>query len=214
VADSDRTNDPGDARPRGADAVAPQLILASTSPYRRAVLERLRIPFDVMAPEVDEAPLPREAPIRTAKRLALAKAEAVAARHPEAIVIGSDQTATLDGVNAIGKPGSHALAVAQLRAASGHTLTFHTGLAVVRRAVGFERVCWVDTRVRFRALSDAQIEAYLAREPAYDCAGAAKAEGLGIALIASLDGTDPTALVGLPLIELTTLLHAAGCPVL
>jgi septum formation protein len=190
------------------------LILASTSRYRRELLSRLGLAFEVHAPQVDETALPGETPRRLAERLALAKAEAVAASHADAVVIGSDQTATLDGAQVIGKPGTHERAVAQLRAASGRTLVFHTGLAVVATSRGFRRVSVVDTRVRFRALSDAQIEAYLAREPAYDCAGSAKSEGLGIALIAALEGSDPSALVGLPLIELTSALEAAGCPVL
>ena len=190
------------------------LILASTSRYRRELLSRLGLAFEVHAPQVDETALPGETPRRLAERLALAKAEAVAATHADAVVIGSDQTATLDGAQVIGKPGTHERAVAQLRAASGRTLVFHTGLAVVASSRGFRKVSVVDTRVRFRALSDAQIEAYLAREPAYDCAGSAKSEGLGIALIAALEGSDPSALVGLPLIELTSALEAAGCPVL
>jgi septum formation protein len=190
------------------------LILASTSRYRRELLSRLGLAFEVHAPQVDETALPGETPRRLAERLALAKAEAVAATHADAVVIGSDQTATLDGAQVIGKPGTHERAVAQLRAASGRTLVFHTGLAVVATSRGFRKVSVVDTRVRFRALSDAQIEAYLAREPAYDCAGSAKSEGLGIALIAALEGSDPSALVGLPLIELTSALEAAGCPVL
>jgi septum formation protein len=198
--------------PRSSDA-AP-LVLASTSRYRRELLARLGMPFEVRSPHVDEVALPGERPRRLAERLALAKAEAVAALLPQAVVIGSDQTASIDGVEVIGKPGTHERAVAQLRAASGRTLSFHTGLAVVRPATGFRRVVVVDTRVRFRPLTDAMIEAYLAREPAYDCAGSAKSEGLGIALIAALEGNDPSALVGLPLIELTAALQAAGLPVL
>jgi septum formation protein len=190
------------------------LVLASTSRYRRELLARLGLPFEVRAPHVDETALPGERPRRLAERLALAKAEAVAALLPQAVVIGSDQAASIDGVEVIGKPGTHERAVAQLRAASGRTLTFHTGLAVVRPATGYRRVTVVDTRVRFRPLTDAMIEAYLAREPAYDCAGSAKSEGLGIALIAALEGSDPSALVGLPLIELTAALEAAGVPVL
>lgn len=189
-------------------------MLASTSPYRRALLERLGLPFSVEAPEVDETALPGETPPETASRLALAKAHAVARRHPDAIVIGSDQTATIDGRTAIGKPGDHERAVAQLRAASGATTTFHTALAVVRLAGGFEHLCVEDTQVRMRTLTDAQIAAYLSREPAYDCAGSAKVEGLGIALIEELRGGDPTALIGLPLIALVTALARAGRPVL
>jgi septum formation protein len=190
------------------------LILASTSRYRRELLARLGVPFEVLAPAVDEARLPGESPAAMARRLALAKAAEVAARRPDALVIGSDQTASFDGGDVIGKPGTHERAVEQLRRASGRELVFHTALALVGRSIPFERATVVETRVRFRELTDERIEAYLAREPAYDCAGSAKAEGLGIALIASLDGSDPTALVGLPLIELTTLLEAAGHPVL
>ena len=186
------------------------LILASTSRYRTELLDRLGVSFDVEAPAVDEAPQTGETPCATALRLARLKALAVAARHRDAVVIGSDQTATLDGTTVIGKPGTHERAVAQLRAASGQALVFHTGLSVVRLATGFERTLVVDTRVRFRTLSDAQIERYLQREPAYDCAGSAKSEGLGISLLEAIEGGDPTALVGLPLIALTGLLGAAG----
>lgn len=186
------------------------LILASTSRYRKELLDRLGVSFDVEAPAVDEAPQTGETPYATALRLARLKALAVAARHRDAVVIGSDQTATLDGTTVIGKPGTHERAVAQLRAASGQALVFHTGLSVVRLATGFERTLVVDTRVRFRTLSDAQIERYLQREPAYDCAGSAKSEGLGISLLEAIEGGDPTALVGLPLIALTGLLGAAG----
>ena len=186
------------------------LILASTSRYRKELLDRIGVSFDVEAPAVDEAPQTGETPCATALRLARLKALAVAARHRDAVVIGSDQTATLDGTTVIGKPGTHERAVAQLRAASGQALVFHTGLSVVRLATGFERTLVVDTRVRFRTLSDAQIERYLQREPAYDCAGSAKSEGLGISLLEAIEGGDPTALVGLPLIALTGLLGAAG----
>ena len=186
------------------------LILASTSRYRKELLDRLGVSFDVEAPAVDEAPQTGETPYATALRLARLKALAVAARHRDAVVIGSDQTATLDGTTVIGKPGTHERAVAQLRAASGQALVFHSGLSVVRLATGFERTLVVDTRVRFRTLSDAQIERYLQREPAYDCAGSAKSEGLGISLLEAIEGGDPTALVGLPLIALTGLLGAAG----
>lgn len=189
-------------------------MLASTSPYRRELLERLQLPFLVESPRVDETPLPAETPEAIARRLALAKAEAVAARHPQAIVIGSDQTATLDGIGVIGKPGNHRAAVAQLKAASGRELLFHTALAVLCPATGFRQLRMVDTRVRLRRLDAARIEAYLAREPAYDCAGSARVESLGIALIERIDGPDPTALVGLPLIELTDMLADAGLPVL
>lgn len=194
----------------------PALILASTSPYRRELLGRLRLPFEVVAPQVDETPIEGEAPGAAATRLARAKAEAVARAlagdRPDALVIGSDQTATLDGRRIIGKPGNHERARAQLRAASGREMVFHTALALVRRSDGFADERVVQTRVRFRELSDAAIEAYLAAERPYDCAGSAKAEGLGIALLASLEGPDPTALIGLPLIALTDALCRAGLP--
>lgn len=186
------------------------LILASTSPYRRELLERLRLPFAVEPPQVDETPLAGETPRAAAARLAKAKADAIAARWPGALVIGSDQTATLDGATIIGKPGGHRQASAQLRAASGRTMVFHTALALVRAADDFSYEQAVETRVTFRMLTDAEIEAYLRAEQPYDCAGAAKSEGLGIALLEAIDGQDPTALVGLPLIALTDGLRRAG----
>ena len=189
---------------------APRLVLASTSRYRRELLSRLGLPFEVEAPEVDETPLEGETPAQTAARLARAKAEAVARRHPGALVIGSDQTATLDGRLAIGKPGTHERAVAQLRAASGRTMHFHTAMSVVRAEPAFAADTTVEIRVRFRELSDAEIEAYLLAERPYDCAGSAKSEGLGIALLEAIEGDDPSALVGLPLIELCRLLRSAG----
>lgn len=191
-----------------------RLILASTSAYRRMLLERLHLPFEVQAPHTDETVLAGEAPRDVSLRLALAKARAVAATRPAAVVIGSDQTATLDGVRTIGKPGNHERAVAQLREVSGRTLTFHSALAVVRLDAGFEQADVIDTQVRFRDLSDSAIERYLQLEPAYDCAGSAKAEGLGIALMAGFESSDPTAIVGLPLIALTRMLLAAGLDVL
>lgn len=190
------------------------LVLASASPYRRELLGRLGLPFETFAPQVDETALPGEAASALALRLSLAKAQALAVRRPEALVIGSDQTATIDGSTLIGKPGTHRAALEQLRAASGRSVRFHTGLALVCAATGLCRTEIVETRVRFRRLDDATLEAYLAREPAYDCAGSAKVEGLGIALLESVEGPDPTALVGLPLIALTGLLAAAGQPVL
>jgi septum formation protein len=189
------------------------LILGSTSRYRRELLERLRIPFDTASPDIDEAPLPGEAPGALARRLALAKARAVAARFPEALVIGSDQVADLDG-QPLGKPGSHARAVEQLRAMSGSTVIFHTALAVVCEATGFVAEDLAPVRVRFRALSDGQIERYLHAEQPYDCAGSAKAEGLGIALLDAIDSDDPTALIGLPLIRTAALLRRGGLDVL
>ncbi|MEW6694495.1 MAG: Maf family nucleotide pyrophosphatase [Pseudomonadota bacterium] len=185
------------------------LILGSTSAYRRELLARLRLPFDTAAPDVDETPLPGEAPADLARRLARAKAQAVARRHPQAIVIGSDQVADLDGAG-LGKPGSHARAVAQLRAMRGRTVRFHTALAVVCAATGYAAEDVAVVEVRFRDLSDAEIERYLQAERPYDCAGSAKSEGLGIALLEAIVSDDPTALVGLPLIRTARLLRAAG----
>ncbi len=178
------------------------------------LLERLQLPFDIRSPGTDERLLPGEGPREAALRLALAKARAVAAHEHDAVVIGSDQTATLDGLATIGKPGTLERAREQLRAAAGRTLTFHTALAVVVDATGFERLEVVDTRVRFRPLTDAEIDHYLRLEPALDCAGSAKAEGLGIALMSAFESEDPTAIVGLPLIALTRMLAQAGVDVL
>lgn len=190
-------------------ATSSRLILASTSRYRRELLQRLRLPFDVQAPEVDETPLPGEPPLVLAQRLALAKAQAVAAHHDDAVVIGSDQVADLDG-EAIGKPGTHERAVAQLRAMRGRLVVFQTAVAVVCRSTGFERCALAPVRVRFRELTDTEIEHYLRAEQPYDCAGSAKCETLGIALTASIESDDPTALVGLPLIRTCEMLRDAG----
>nr|WP_316640608.1 Maf family nucleotide pyrophosphatase [uncultured Roseateles sp.] len=187
----------------------PALILGSTSRYRRELLERLRLPFMVAAPDVDETPLPEETPVALARRLALAKARAVAALHPQAIVIGSDQVADLNG-QSLGKPGTHERAVAQLRAMRGQAVVFQTAVAVVCQATGFEAQDLAPVTVRFRDLSDAEIEAYLRAEEPYDCAGSAKSEALGIALVSAMESDDPTALVGLPLIRVCTMLRAAG----
>jgi septum formation protein len=187
----------------------PTLVLASTSRYRRELLERLRLPFEVASPGVDEAPLPGEEPAALAQRLALAKAQAVAAARPDAVVIGSDQVADLDG-RAIGKPGTHERAVEQLRAMRGRRVVFQTAVAVVRRSTGFARTLLAPVAVRFRDLSDAEIEFYLRAEQPYDCAGSAKCETLGIALLDAIDSDDPTALVGLPLIRTSALLREAG----
>ncbi|MDR1889309.1 MAG: Maf family nucleotide pyrophosphatase [Zoogloeaceae bacterium] len=189
------------------------LVLASTSPFRRELLARLGLPFQVAAPDCDETPRSGEAPEALALRLSEAKARAVAERFPDALIIGSDQAASCDG-QIYGKPGSHANAVAQLQALSGKTVNFFTGLCLLDARTGAAHVRGVPTRVTFRTLTDARIEAYLRREPAYDCAGSAKSEGLGIALIARLEGSDPNALVGLPLIALCDLLYAAGVNVL
>jgi len=187
----------------------PALILGSTSRYRRELLARLRLPFECVAPAVDETALPGEAPALLARRLALAKARDVSARHPDALVIGSDQVADLDG-EPIGKPGSHERAVRQLRRMSAREVVFHTAVAVVWRARRFERVELAPVRVRFRDLTDTEIERYLRLETPYDCAGSAKCETLGIALLAAIDSDDPTALVGLPLIRTCALLREAG----
>ena len=189
------------------------LILGSTSRYRRELLERLRHPFDVVSPDVDETPLPNETPLALAKRLALAKARAVAQGHPQAVVIGSDQVADLLG-EPLGKPGTHERAVAQLQRMRGQTVIFQTAVAVVCLANGFEAVDVAAIRVKFRPLSDAEIEAYLLAEQPYDCAGSAKSEGLGIALLDAIDNDDPTALIGLPLIRTCQLLRAAGVKLL
>ena len=191
----------------------PRLILGSTSVYRRALLHRLRLPFEVIAPQVDESQRPGEAPAALALRLALEKARDVAARHPGAVVIGADQVADLAG-QAMGKPGDHARAVAQLQALCGQWVTFHTAVAVLRPDTGFEQVQVAPVRVRFRALSDADIERYLALEQPYDCAGSAKCEALGIALLEAVESDDPTALVGLPLIRTCRMLREAGIDVL
>ena len=184
-------------------------MLASTSRYRRELLGRLGLPFEALSPEVDEAPLPGEPPRETAIRLARAKAQAGGRRFPRAWVIGSDQVADLDG-RPLGKPGTAENARAQLRAVSGHCVLFHTALCVWNQRLErcHERI--VTTDVVFRRLTAAEIERYLAREDALDCAGSAKSEGLGISLLARLGGDDPTALVGLPLIALAAILRAEG----
>ncbi|MBE7369726.1 Maf family nucleotide pyrophosphatase [Ramlibacter pallidus] len=197
--------------PRPASAARP-LVLGSTSVYRRELLSRLRLPFTVEPPHVDETPHAGEAPAELARRLAAAKAAAVAARHPGAVVIGSDQVADLDG-EPLGKPGNHANAVSQLRRMSGRTVIFQTALAVLCLDSGFAQHDLAPVRVRFRTLDDAEIEAYLRAEQPYDCAGSAKSEGLGIALLEAIESDDPTALVGLPLIRTCRMLRAAGLPV-
>ncbi|PKO60231.1 MAG: septum formation inhibitor Maf [Betaproteobacteria bacterium HGW-Betaproteobacteria-18] len=190
-----------------------QLILASTSVYRRHLLERLRLPFTVIASDVDEVALPDEVPAQLACRLALAKAQTVAALYPECVVIGSDQVADLNG-QALGKPETHPRAVAQLQRMRGQTVIFQTAVAVVCQATGFAKTGLAAVKVQFKNLTDAQIESYLLAEKPYDCAGSAKSEGLGIALLARIDNDDPTALVGLPLIRTCQLLEAAGLKVL
>lgn len=192
---------------------ARSLVLGSTSPYRRELLQRLHIAFEVAAPDVDETPLAGEAPRELAQRLALSKAMAVARLFPDAVVIGSDQVADLWGTP-LGKPGTHEKAVVQLRQMRGQTVIFQTAVSVVCLESGFEDSSLAAVKVTFRDLSDHEIENYLRVEQPYDCAGSAKSEGLGIALLASIDSDDPTALVGLPLIRTCQMLRAAGIELL
>lgn len=189
-----------------------KLILASSSPFRRELLARLMIPFEVVVPDVDETPRPGEPPERLVERLAIAKAQAVAARHRDALVIGSDQVAVHDG-EIVGKPYTHERAVAQLRAASGQAVTLHTGLALVNAATGRVQSEVVPFRVVFRSLTDAQIESYLRKEQPYHCAGSVKSEGLGVALLERFEGEDPATLIGLPLIRLVRMLENEGVTV-
>jgi septum formation protein len=189
------------------------LVLGSSSPYRRELLSRLRLQFTVEIPDVDESAHAGEAPRDLALRLALAKAHVVAARFPQAVVIGSDQVADLAG-EAIGKPGSHEKAVAQLRRMRGETVVFHTAVAVVCAQSGFEQVELAPVKVKFRRLTDAEIESYLRIEQPYDCAGSARSEGLGVAILDAIESDDPTALVGLPLIRTCRMLRAAGLKIL
>lgn len=190
-----------------------RLVLASTSPFRRDLLSRLQISFSVTNPEIDESALVGETPEQTALRLSEAKARAVAAQHPDALIIGSDQVAHLDG-KIFGKPGTHENAVRQLQTMRGRTISFFTGLCLFNARTGVAHTCGVPTRVTFRPLSDAEIENYLTRERPYNCAGSAKSEGLGIALIAKMEGEDPNALIGLPLIALCDLLRREGIHIL
>jgi septum formation protein len=192
---------------------APKLILASTSRYRRELLARLRLPFDVVSPGIDETPRAAEQPAGLATRLALEKASAVAERVPDAIVIGSDQVAVLDD-RVLGKPLTHDNAVAQLRAMRAKQVSFLTAVALVHRATNRTAARLVPCHVFFRDYPEHAIESYLRAEQPYDCAGAAKIEGLGIALVQRLEGDDPTALIGLPLIALVEMLHDFGCEVL
>ena len=185
------------------------LILGSTSRYRKELLTRLRIPFETASPDVDETPHSNESPKDLALRLALAKARAVALKYPEAVVIGSDQVADLDGIP-LGKPGNHTNAILQLQRMRGKTVIFQTALSVVCIATGYERTDLAEVKVKFRDLSDAEIETYLRAEEPYDCAGSAKSEGLGISLLDAIDNDDPTALIGLPLIRTCQLLREAG----
>lgn len=182
-----------------------QLILASTSPYRKELLKRLELPFETSNPATDETALPNETPQATALRLSEAKARAVAAKFPEALIIGSDQVASLDG-RIFGKPGNYDRASAQLQAMRGRTVNFYTGLCLFNAKTGVAHLAGVPTLVTFRNLTDEQIENYLRKEEPYNCAGSAKSEGLGIAIIEKIEGNDPNALIGLPLIALCDLL--------
>lgn len=190
-----------------------QLVLGSTSAYRRQLLERLRISFVVAAPDVDETPLVGEAPRHLAERLALAKARAVAQSFPNAVVIGSDQVADLNG-QPLGKPGNHERAVKQLHLMRGQTVVFQTAVSVVCLESGFEDTQVAAVQVTFRDLDDGEIENYLRLEQPYDCAGSAKSEGLGIALLSAIESDDPTALIGLPLIRTCRMIQAAGIDLL
>ena len=190
----------------GHQMLTKSLVLASTSPFRRELLARLGLPFETVDPAVDETLLPDETPAASALRLAEAKARAVLARFPDALIIGSDQVACLDD-QIFGKPGNHQKAVSQLQAMRGRRVNFHTGLCLLDATSGRAHLRSVPTVVSFRQLSDEEIEGYLRKEQPYNCAGSAKSEGLGIALIARIDGEDPNALIGLPLIALCELLR-------
>ena len=190
-----------------------KLVLASTSRYRRELLSRLEIPFDILSPNVDETPLPGESPSATALRLSVLKAQAAAATHPDALIIGSDQVLMLDNEQ-LGKPGNFDNAFAQLRKMQGKAMVFHTALTLLNSSTGHAQTCDVPTVVHIRSLTDAQITAYLEKEQPYDCAGSAKSEALGIALMTRMDSPDPTALIGLPLMALTEMLLNEGVDVL
>ena len=185
------------------------LILASTSPFRRAILEKLGLPFEVAAPETDETLLKNETPQQLVERLAIAKAKAVAEQNDKGLIIGSDQVAVNNGI-ILGKPGDHATAVKQLQAASGKRITFYTGLALINAATGNIQSKVVPFSVSFRQLSDSQIENYLQKEQPYNCAGSFKSEALGICLFDRLEGEDPNTLIGLPLIQLVRMLENEG----
>ncbi len=189
------------------------LVLASTSPYRRELLNRLGLPFEIANPQTDESPLPEETPENTALRLSDAKAKAVAGQYPDALIIGSDQVAVMAG-QVFGKPGTHEKAVEQLRLLSGNTVNFFTGLCLYNSRTGQTQIRGVPTLVTFRTLTDREIDSYLRREQPYNCAGAAKSEGLGISLLARMEGTDPNALIGLPLIALCDMLRTEGVQLL
>lgn len=186
-----------------------KLILASSSPYRRELLERLKIPFEIVPPEVDETPQPGETPAQLVERLSVEKARKIAASERGALVIGSDQVAVYNG-KIVGKPHSHDKAIEQLREASGRTVTLYTGLALVNGGSGRTQVEVIPFRVTFRPLTDEQIESYLRKEQPYSCAGSVKSEGLGIALLERFEGEDPNTLIGLPLIRLVRMLENEG----
>lgn len=190
-----------------------KLVLASTSRYRRELLSRLHMPFEAVAPDVDETPLPGESPSQTALRLSVLKAQAVAKRCPDALIIGSDQVLMLDAEQ-LGKPGNYENAFAQLKKMQSKAMVFHTALTLLNSRTGHAQTRDVPTVVHIRKLSDAQIEAYLKKEEPYDCAGSAKSESLGIALMERMDSPDPTALIGLPLMALTEMLMNEGVDVL
>jgi septum formation protein len=202
-----------DAQHRHSPYSGRPVILGSTSRYRKELLSRLQIPFDTAAPDVDETPHPNESPKDLAMRLALAKAHAVALKNPQAVVIGSDQVADLEG-EPLGKPGNHANATLQLQRMRGKTVIFQTALSVVCLTTRFEKTDLAAVKVKFRDLSDSEIESYLLAEEPYDCAGSAKSEGLGIALLESIESDDPTALIGLPLIRTCLMLREAGVNIL
>lgn len=187
----------------------PNLVLGSTSPFRKELLARLGLPFVTAAPAVDETPQPGEAPQELVRRLALAKAAAVAADHPDALIIGSDQVACIDD-RVLGKPGNRETAMLQLEQASGRCVTFFTGLCLLNSATGRSQVVCEPFRVHFRNLERDRIERYLDREQPYQCAGSFKSEGLGISLFERLEGDDPNALIGLPLIRLVNMLQEEG----
>lgn len=199
------------AKPQNTLIAMPLLILASTSPYRRELLARLQIPFETCAPETDETPHAGELPAATAERLSAAKASAVASRYPDALIIGSDQVAYC-GTQRFGKPGSRENARSQLRELAGKIVVFHTGLCLLNSRTGRSHVRGIATEVRFRELSDGEIERYLDKEDALNCAGSARSEALGISLLEWMKSDDPTALVGLPLIALAEMLRAEGIP--
>ena len=189
------------------------VILASSSPFRKSLLERLQLSFECYSPDIDEGLQPDEPPGSYVCRLAEAKARVVADKFPDAVVIGSDQCALLDD-QILGKPGSHGNALKQLKAAQGKTVVFHTGVCVLQKTTGFSEVDDILFQVKFRQLSDAQLDHYLLVEQPYQCAGAFKSEGYGVSLFGQMQGDDPTALIGLPLIRLTGMLENAGIEVI